>query len=233
MTKMLETFFVGNFQTLQLPNTGLILKKYMKTYVVYTDIIIFRTGRREQVENPSTTSQYNNSAQNSLNTAILNNSCQSPLMLYMSSLQVPILRDCCKEIIASFESDDIDVAINVPQHSVDWKKMRKHRITGSRCYEIFTYSKDDWKNKALKYFNQPSLNNKFVKHGLQFESRARDVFIKISKMDVVECGLIIPEANKWLGYSPDGIIFFNGQPLYLLEIKCLFEGMYLYQHTKT
>ncbi|KAK9720499.1 YqaJ-like viral recombinase domain [Popillia japonica] len=119
---------------------------------------------------------------------------------------------------------NVELAIHTAQHSADWGKSRKYRITGSRCYEIYTYSRNEWKTKSIKYFNPVVINNKFVKHGLQYEHAARDLFIKISNMQVVECGIVIPWANRWLGYSPDGIIMHENKPLYLLEIKCIFAG---------
>lgn len=184
-----------------------------------------REGRRELF---STTNSINNvqisDSSVSFIEAILNMACQSPIMMYLASVEIPVEKDCCTQLVLSLFNDNIEEAIHIPQHSVNWAKKRKYRITGSRCYEIYTYSKDDWKTKAIKYFNPIEFSNKFTKHGLKYESRARDIFVKISKMTVVECGLVIPLSNKWLGYSPDGIIFFEDQPLYLLEIKCIFEG---------
>ncbi|XP_030757979.1 uncharacterized protein LOC115883719 isoform X1 [Sitophilus oryzae] len=156
--------------------------------------------------------------------AILNVACQSPTMLYLTSIDIQVGKDCCAQIVSTLCNDDIEEAIHSPQRSVDWEKKRKYRITGSRCYEIYTYSKDDWETKSIKYFNPIQINNKYIKHGLKYDSSARDIFVKISGMTVVECGLVISSANRWLGYSPDGIIFFKDNPLYLLEIKCIFEG---------
>ncbi|XP_072400302.1 uncharacterized protein [Diabrotica undecimpunctata] len=156
--------------------------------------------------------------------AVLDNACQSVIMLYLSAVEVVSVKNCCMEKISSFLEDDLDLVINIPQNSNEWKKYRKLRITGSRCYEIFTYSNKDWKTKAFKYFYPPQLNNKYVKHGLKFEGTAREMYMKISKMDVMECGMVISSSNRWLSYSPDGIIFFGDQPLYLLEIKCIFAG---------
>ena len=41
---------------------------------------------------------------------------------------------------------------------------------------------------------------------------------------VHEVGLVISSKNPWLAQSPDGVIFENGKPNELLEIKCPFEG---------
>lgn len=144
-------------------------------------------------------------------------------MMYLASTEVE-LKDCCLTFYQSILNDDIEVTINVPQRSIQWIDCRRYRITGSRCYEIFTYSKEDWTNKTLNYFFPAKINNKFVRHGIEWESAAREAFIKMSGMEVVDCGMVVSAANKWLGYSPDGIVLFEGKPIYLLEIKCIFEG---------
>lgn len=156
--------------------------------------------------------------------AILDNACQSISMMYLASIEIDQLKDCCSNFYLSNLNDDVDVLINVPQRSPQWMDSRKYRITGSRCYEIYTYSKDDWTNKSLKYFYPAKINNKYVKHGIQWESAAVEAFTKITGMGVVNCGMVVSSANKWLGYSPDGIIIFEGKPIYLLEVKCIFEG---------
>lgn len=146
-------------------------------------------------------------------------------MMHLTTEEVSVQRDCCLQFISTLYNEDVELAIHTAQHSADWGKSRKYRITGSRCYEIYTYSRNEWKTKSIKYFNPVVINNKFVKHGLQYEHAARDLFIKISNMQVVECGIVIPWANRWLGYSPDGIIMHENKPLYLLEIKCIFAGI--------
>nr|CAI5842319.1 unnamed protein product [Callosobruchus analis] len=185
-------------------------------------IAMHREGRREE---PSTIKLICTQNTNvTCGEEILNHACQSPLMMYLASYKINLVRDCCLKFISTIDNEDVDLAINIPQHSSEWEKIRKNRITGSRCYEIYTYSKEDWKTKSIKYFHPIAVNNKYTRHGLKYESMARNMFIEMSKMTVVECGLVIPCSNKWLGYSPDGIIMCDGRPLYLLEIKYIFEG---------
>lgn len=78
--------------------------------------------------------------------------------------------------------------------------------------------------KSIKYFFAKSFSNKFVKHGIAYESDARETFIAKTSSTVIECGMVISQSNPWLGYSPDGVIFENNVPVALIEIKCLFEG---------
>lgn len=145
-------------------------------------------------------------------------------MMVLYSVQINNLNDCCKEYSAElFNLPDV-VSIATVQQSKEWYEQRQYRVTGSRIYELYTYSGQDWETKSLKYFFPKSLTNKFVKHGIKFESEAREVFTAETGLEVVECGMVISASNPWLGYSPDGIIMEEGKPVALLEIKCLFEG---------
>ncbi|KAJ8914902.1 hypothetical protein NQ315_016056, partial [Exocentrus adspersus] len=114
----------------------------------------------------------------------------------------------------------IKIHLNGTKHEA-----RKFRITGSRCYEIFTYKGTDWEMKSKKYFWPKSFTNKYIKHGLKYEDAARTAFENKTKMVVAKCGMIISPQNKWLGFSPDGVIIdTNGYSIALLEIKCLYDG---------
>ncbi|XP_044759665.1 uncharacterized protein LOC123317284 [Coccinella septempunctata] len=108
--------------------------------------------------------------------------------------------------------------------SEGWKFHRKYRLTGSRCYSIFTYDKGDWENKSLKYFHPKEFTNKFVQHGIDHEREARECYKSKLGYPVIETGFIICSRYPWLGFSPDGVIFREGKPFRLLEIKCPFVG---------
>lgn len=106
-----------------------------------------------------------------------------------------------------------------------WKKEGQFRITGSRCYKLYTYSKDDWPKIANDYFWPKPFSNKYIEHGIYFEKAARDCYSKkIGESVVLQTGLIVDPKNVWLGYSPDGVVFQGDIPTKLLEIKCPFKG---------
>lgn len=55
-----------------------------------------------------------------------------------------------------------------------WESCRKFRITGSRCYELFTYNKikkteEQWSLKASRYFWPKPFSNEAVRYGLEYE----------------------------------------------------------------
>lgn len=156
-------------------------------------------------------------------TLILNNAAQSIIMLEIHSLSLDI-PDCCASLLENEFNQNPENIIQEVQKSKMWRTVRQYRVTGSRCYELYTYSKNDWETKSMKYFWPKSFTNKYVKHGEKFERFAREAFLSITGFKIIECGLVIPHNNKWLGFSPDGVIFENGHPTALLEIKCVFEG---------
>ncbi|KAJ8972267.1 hypothetical protein NQ317_004885, partial [Molorchus minor] len=156
--------------------------------------------------------------------AILDKSCQSILMLEISIVEISNTNDCCKEWYSNLFNMLPETIIATTQQSEEWHVQRKYRVTGSRIYELYTYSKNQWEDKSTKYFYSKSFTNKYTKHGILYEGDAKEIFIEQTSFHVVECGMVVSHSNPWLGYSPDGIIFEGNKPIALLEIKCLYKG---------
>lgn len=156
---------------------------------------------------------------------ILDNACQFIIMLETAATTPILTLECCKKIIATLEDDNPDEVALITKNSRNaWHKSRQFRITGSRIYEIYTYGGHDWPKKCERYFFPKSFTSKFTSHGLQQEPHARRLFEDTTGYKIVETGLLISPSNKWLGYSPDGVVIINNQPQTLLEIKCPFQG---------
>lgn len=67
--------------------------------------------------------------------------------------------------------------------------------------------------------------NKYTIYGKAHEKNAMGAYIKNNPgIQVCQAGFIICEKFPSLGYSPDGIVFENGVPVKLLEIKCPIAG---------
>ncbi|CAI6354083.1 unnamed protein product [Macrosiphum euphorbiae] len=104
---------------------------------------------------------------------------------------------------------------------------RKYR---SVARPLFTYGKrqhtdGEWAIKISKYFWPQVFSNKFVKHGIQYELTARDVYIKNTGNNVIISGFITSKKCPWLGYSPYGVVLDTlNNPKKLIEIKCPFKG---------
>lgn len=139
------------------------------------------------------------------------------------------IKVCCKSFVENkLKTDSVTICKETSNNLNNWKLERQFRITGSRCYSIFTYAKNknaNWEKKSINYFfPKPFKATDPIKHGIENEPLARDIYEKFMEVKVVKCGLIVPPQDNWLGYSPDGIIFQNGKPEKLLEIKCPYSG---------
>lgn len=81
----------------------------------------------------------------------------------------------------------------------------------------------------MRIFFPKSFTNKCTQHGEKYEKEALQAFAKRNPAyKITTPGFIISEKLFWLGVSPDGIIYNQGKPTKLLEIKCPFIGLMLY-----
>lgn len=137
------------------------------------------------------------------------------------------IEPCCLQLLESLIiSDPIEICCNTAENHKLWQEERKLRISGSRTYDLFTYtkkSKANWQLKAQKFFWPQAIINKYVNHGIKFEDDARERYSELFEKTVIQCGFVIRSEYQWLGYTPDGIIFENGKPDKLLEIKCVYK----------
>lgn len=82
---------------------------------------------------------------------------------------------------------------------------------------------EEWSVKATNYFWPVQISNKFMQHGIKFENTARILYEKEINIHVFQCVCITWLNERWLSYSPDGLILNEiNIPIKLLEIKCPF-----------
>ncbi|XP_046603613.1 uncharacterized protein LOC124297059 isoform X2 [Neodiprion virginianus] len=159
---------------------------------------------------------------------LISHSFSSSILLNLSEKPFRPLRECCQKLLEQLIGNPYNICLETQKFYSVWQKERQFRITGSRCYELYTYRKNlkpNWKNKSMKYFYPTNISTPAMKHGLKFEPVARETYQELNpSTNVFQCGLIISRDNPWLGYSPDGIIFDKDKPIKLLEIKCPYEG---------
>ncbi|XP_064471985.1 uncharacterized protein LOC135386149 [Ornithodoros turicata] len=118
---------------------------------------------------------------------------------------------------ATFMSDTL-------HNKVLWLEQRKVRITGTTCYPLYTYKKEDWRKKVHTTLHATFTGNQNTQYGIAMEGKARELYRQQGNSETVLCGLVVPSSNPWLGFTPDGIVFQNGTPERLLEIKCPVKG---------
>ncbi|KAJ8914082.1 hypothetical protein NQ315_014277, partial [Exocentrus adspersus] len=150
---------------------------------------------------------------------------KSPIMEEVYNTTISGIDVCCVETYNSLIPCDnnLKVCIETEKNRDAWQKQRQYRITGSRCYSIFTYGKNDWHKKAYDYFWPKTFTNKYVRHGIEHEKNAKMCYSKTNNIYILETGLIIDPKNAWLGYSPDGIVVSENALIKLLEIKCPYK----------
>lgn len=110
------------------------------------------------------------------------------------------------------------------QTSNTWFNERKHRITASKCYSLFTYSFNksaDWDNKINSYLNPKELKHPNLEFGRQNEKNALLAYTTETNKEVTHFGLFVHPSASWMGCSPDGIVINDGL---LIEIKCPVKG---------
>ncbi|KAI4455467.1 isxo2-like transposase domain [Holotrichia oblita] len=159
-----------------------------------------------------------------IETEVLNN-------VFFDSIAINIknynLSDCCLNVIHQLELAEI--ISDCPQRSPEWKNIRQLRITGSRCYSLYTF-KGDWIKKAENYFWPKEFSSIYTSHGNFFEKHALAAYKNITQCDIWVPNFVIAKLFPWLGVSPDGVSFVHGQPTQLLEIKCPYPGKDLSAH---
>lgn len=146
------------------------------------------------------------------------------------------LKDCCRKLYAEKIlvdlSEVMEIFIITSKDKERWKMERQYRISGSRCYNIYTAAnnpKTNWVDKSKKYFWPKNLSNDAIKHGIDTEPLARKAYEEYYGVSVKETGLIVSQSNCWASYSPDGIILDEkNKAKKLLEIKCPLLGKELH-----
>lgn len=110
-----------------------------------------------------------------------------------------------------------------PQLSEEWFKKRHDIISATNVASIIDCNPNKSKYELFNEKSSPlppkSFSNDMTEWGNKYEPIARQIYEKISKDKVYECGLLIHPKYNWLGASPDGIRNCG----WLLEIKCLYN----------
>lgn len=119
----------------------------------------------------------------------------------------------------------IDIAIDTQdQRSNLWKVQRSFRITGSSCYNLYTYlnnANPNWDKKVAQYWSTSNIKTSAMKYGTRTESIAFECYKRKRNPMIKKNGFIIRQDEPWFGASPDGIDPFGDM---ILEIKCPVVG---------
>lgn len=105
---------------------------------------------------------------------------------------------CCEETFEIFFGDVMEICFQSKQFYDYWQKARKFRITGSICYQIYTYTKNkkpNWSKKCCDIFSPKNFKSEYTEYGKSTEKFARDEFVAKTKKMVIETGLIVSQQN--------------------------------------
>jgi putative phage-type endonuclease len=119
----------------------------------------------------------------------------------------------------------------IEQRTPEWFASRLGKITASGVDNLMKrtkYGESQYKTRyrlelAIERLTGKRANetpmNEHMRRGVELEPEARDLFAKISGLDVKECGSYQHPEIKNSGASPDGIVN-DGNMDFCLEIKC-------------
>jgi len=106
--------------------------------------------------------------------------------------------------------------------SVEWMSTRCIRISSTKAHNVKT-RKANFTKLAKDFLNEKSFSNANTEYGKRMEIVARKQFYKqnLSRVRVLEVGVIVSRNQPWICASPDGIIIEKpSESFSLLEIKC-------------
>lgn len=113
------------------------------------------------------------------------------------------------------------------QDNTKWQRERKARITGSTCRAYFTYIPKNGRtreDKVATMLGSRFSGNDATMYGKSCEGPALREYTRLTTNNVTKLGLVVNPLVPWLGYSPDGVVFRDGQPNILLEVKSPQQG---------
>lgn len=152
----------------------------------------------------------------------------SVLSEMISAYTVNPVQDCCNNILLSLNVNGVSVCESTRNWFAEWMAERKYRITGSICYELYTYVfnlNPDWKSKCDRFIEPKAFKTEATEYGNKYEHQAREVFkADYPNFKVIETGLVVSQVNPWMAYTPDGVMVKNGVIDSVLEIKCPLQG---------
>lgn len=158
---------------------------------------------------------------------VLNQSAASSFLQHLT-LNIPVLKECCKKMLNMLQSDNIYEAATVPQQSEEWFKFRRLRVTGSVCCSIYTYAKTNWETKSRSVFFPKKFSSVATRHGTTYEKNALLKYqeLNLSSLKLVtNIGLVICKQFPWFGFSPDAVVLHENEVVKLVEVKCPLTGI--------
>ena len=122
--------------------------------------------------------------------------------------------------------------VDVEQRSEDWHKERQGVLTGTGLKSVIGTPKVRetyfYEILAERLSTEANTEESAMDRGVRLESEAIEVYKTQTKAQISLIGLVKRKDNKWIGYSPDGLIEQNNG-IYEkdIEVKCLSSAKHL------
>ena len=122
--------------------------------------------------------------------------------------------------------------VDVEQRSEDWHKERQGVLTGTGLKSVIGTPKVRetyfYEILAERLSTEANTEESAKDRGVRLESEAIEVYKTQTKAQISLIGLVKRKDNKWIGYSPDGLVEQNNG-IYEkdIEVKCLSSAKHL------
>lgn len=122
--------------------------------------------------------------------------------------------------------------VDVEQRSEDWHKERQGVLTGTGLKSVIGTPKVRetyfYEILAERLSTEANTEESAMDRGVRLESEAIEVYKTQTKAQISLIGLVKRKDNKWIGYSPDGLVEQNNG-IYEkdIEVKCLSSAKHL------
>ncbi|XP_050502458.1 uncharacterized protein LOC114339303 [Diabrotica virgifera virgifera] len=131
-----------------------------------------------------------------------------------------------KVVLNIEEAEELYFA-TLSQSGSKWLDERRCRITGSICYQIYTYafnSNPNWEQKVKSIFYSTFRGNANTRYGTEQEVNALKLYNEVHDCAAKKGGFIVNPQVPWVGFSPDALLDEDNKVTRLIEIKCPILG---------
>jgi putative phage-type endonuclease len=121
--------------------------------------------------------------------------------------------------------------VQITQGTPEWFAARLGKATASRIADIMARTKTGYSTSRANYAAElvcerltgqvtETFKSAAMQYGTETEPEARDAYVFMTDLNVLQVGLIDHPRIAMAAASPDGIVLDNFEPVGLIEIKC-------------
>ncbi|KAJ8677227.1 hypothetical protein QAD02_013014 [Eretmocerus hayati] len=109
----------------------------------------------------------------------------SNLLEAVKLFKVKPLDACCECVMGKLLKDALLICEKTRNYLAEWLENRRHRVTGTTGYGLFTYCQgnhdpEDWKKKIVSFITPKDFTTEATEYGKKNEAPAREVFKQLN-----------------------------------------------------